>query len=58
MKRFLLVRQLGSAGQAPAEDDEAPVWGLFRDRAAMERQFTTLVRENLGWQHQAAPAEA
>lgn len=55
--RLLLVKKLAAAGPPPAADDEEPVWGLFRDRGALEERFSRLVSDRLGWQHEApAPA--
>ncbi|HYN19674.1 MAG TPA: hypothetical protein VE078_01850, partial [Thermoanaerobaculia bacterium] len=46
VKRFLWTRALAAAGQTSPEDEEE-VWTLFRDREALERRLTDMVRVNL-----------
>jgi Zn-dependent protease with chaperone function len=53
--RFRWVHALGVRGER-AEDDAAPVWGLFADRGAIEELMTGLVRDNVQANHGVAIA--
>ena len=57
--RFAWVRTLGAEGAGPTSEDEQPVWGLFLDREAIERQLTDAVRRNVRQRYGVEiPAEA
>ncbi len=58
--RFAWVRALAAQGAGHTLQDEQPVWGLFLDREAVERQLTDTVRFNVlqqyGFEIPAPPA--
>ncbi|MFL6260901.1 MAG: M48 family metallopeptidase [Thermoanaerobaculia bacterium] len=45
--RFRWVRAIGGGGVAASAEDGQPVWGLFRDRAGIERLLTRMVCDSL-----------
>lgn len=51
LQRFAWVHALGATGVPAAEDDDAPVWELFSDREALERQMTDQIRANVAMAH-------
>jgi len=57
--RFRWVRAIAGGGVAASSEDGQPVWGLFRDRAGIERLLTQVVCDNLARQGvEFFPAEA
>ena len=50
-ERFDLVRVLPKRSRRLEPDDESPVWSLFCDPSALQREMTAQVRENLRVTH-------